>query len=89
MPGQTTEPTAIAGHLPARRESYGKGTRVEWDRESMSKYTQLRTGTGGFGSWLHKIRRRDDPRCAHCEDDDETGNHIVFECRRPDRLALR
>ncbi len=71
------------------KRSYGIGKRVEWDRQAMSKYTQLRTNRGGLGSWLHTLGRRDSPECTHCRGEDETGDHVVFSCRRPDRLALR
>ncbi|CAL1677464.1 unnamed protein product [Lasius platythorax] len=44
------------------------------------RLTQLITGHGCFGHYLHRMRKRDSPVCLHCTCLDDTVEHTVFEC---------
>ena len=43
--------------------------------------TQALTGHGCFRSYLHKYRRRRDPACVYCGEED-TPSHTLFRCQR-------
>ena len=62
---------------------FGKGKAVSWNRRQTTTYSQLRTNKGALQSWRYKIGKAEDPGCRHCgEGGEETGDHIMFECRK-------
>lgn len=42
--------------------------------------TQLLTGHGSFGQYLHRFKRRNTDECQLCGSSPDTPNHAVFEC---------
>lgn len=42
--------------------------------------TQAMTGHGTFGTYLHKIRKKENPTCWFCEFPDDV-SHTIFHCR--------
>ena len=69
---------------------FGKGKAVSWNRRQPTTYSQLRTNKGALQSWKHKIGKAADPGCRYCEEDKaETGDHIVFECKKWDNLRRK
>ena len=42
--------------------------------------TQLLSGHGAFGHYLHKIGKRDTPNCVQCGDNDDTAEHVLVHC---------
>ncbi|XP_011859169.1 PREDICTED: uncharacterized protein LOC105556687 [Vollenhovia emeryi] len=42
--------------------------------------TQIMSGHGCFGSFLHKIGKIDDPTCAHCGIAEDTADHTLSDC---------
>lgn len=53
--------------------------------------TQFLTGHGSFGSFLHKIGKRGDPSCFHCDAEVDTVDHTLRECPAwsEDRVQLK
>ena len=49
--------------------------------------TQVFTGHGVFAKYLHKIGKRDDPRCWYCEEEDDA-EHTLFICARWEKERL-
>lgn len=43
-------------------------------------FTQLVTGHGCFGHYLHRMRKRATSDCLHCHCDDDTAEHTIFIC---------
>ena len=56
-----------------------------------SRYYQLKTGHAATGSYLRKIKAREDSTCRWCRAPDETVHHALFECRQwsTERRKLR
>ncbi|KMQ90925.1 reverse transcriptase [Lasius niger] len=44
------------------------------------RFTQMITGHGCFGHYLHRMRKRDSPACLHCSCLDDTVLHTIYEC---------
>uniref|UniRef100_A0A2S2P488 Reverse transcriptase domain-containing protein n=1 Tax=Schizaphis graminum TaxID=13262 RepID=A0A2S2P488_SCHGA len=44
--------------------------------------TQVLTGHGGFGQYLHRFKKREDPRCVDCQIDVDDAEHTIFHCDR-------
>ena len=66
---------------------FGKGKAVSWNQRQTTTYSQLRTNKGALQSWKYKIGKAEDPGCRHCrEGRAETGDHIMFECRKWESL---
>jgi len=42
--------------------------------------TQLLSGHGCFGQYLHKIGKEESSKCHHCQDENDTAEHTLFEC---------
>ena len=62
---------------------FGKRKAVSWNRRQTTTYSQLRTNKGALQSWKHRIGKADDSGCRYCEEGKaETGDHIMFECRK-------
>ena len=69
---------------------FGKGKAVSWNRRQTTTYSQLRTNKGALQSWKFKLGKVEDPRCRYCEDDEaETGDHIMFGCKKWDNLRRK
>ena len=49
-------------------------------RSHTSIINQLRSGHVALNTYLHRIKRRDDPFCEHCPQTKETVRHYVLEC---------
>lgn len=43
-------------------------------------WVQALTGHGGFAAYLHKFKRKDDPKCDCAVGADQTIQHLIFEC---------
>ena len=52
-----------------------------WDRVTATTYVHLRTNKGNLQSWRYRIGKADSPMCRFCNLGEETGDHVVFECR--------
>jgi len=48
--------------------------------------TQLLTGHGCFGQYLHRFRKLDDPKCVDCGEATDNTEHAFFQCDRWWRL---
>lgn len=46
------------------------------------RLTQVMTGHGCFGHYLHRIGRETSPQCHECGAADDTAQHTLAECRR-------
>ncbi|GAB1869618.1 Reverse transcriptase [Camponotus japonicus] len=46
--------------------------------------TQMFTGHGSFGHFLHRINKRETAECFHCSETDDTVEHTLGECPRWD-----
>ena len=69
---------------------FGKGKVVSWSRGQTTTYSQLRTNKGALQSWKHRIGRAEDPRCRYCKDSEaETGDYIIFRCKKWDNLRKK
>ena len=55
----------------------------------MSTYTQLRTNRGALRAWKFKIGKDDSPQCRHCGEGDETGDHLMFACKKWKKLRRK
>lgn len=44
--------------------------------------TQMLTGHGCFGYYLHKYKKRDDPACVYCGSPNDDVEHTLFKCDR-------
>ncbi|XP_061705640.1 uncharacterized protein LOC133516640 [Cydia pomonella] len=55
------------------------------------RITQVVSGHGCFGHYLHKIQREPGPQCHECGAMDDTAQHTLKECNRwaVERAALR
>ncbi|XP_061720003.1 uncharacterized protein LOC133527132 [Cydia pomonella] len=55
------------------------------------RVTQVVSGHGCFGHYLHKIQREPGPQCNECGAADDTAQHTLEECNRwaVERVALR
>ncbi|XP_063634871.1 uncharacterized protein LOC134805625 [Cydia splendana] len=55
------------------------------------RVTQVVSGHGCFGHYLHKIQREPGPQCHECGAADDTAQHTLEECNRwaVERAALR
>jgi retron-type reverse transcriptase len=42
--------------------------------------TQMLTGHGAFGLYLHKHKRRSSPQCLHCNTPIDSPSHALYEC---------
>jgi hypothetical protein len=42
--------------------------------------TQILSGHGCFNSYLHRIRRVESAKCAHCEAREDTAKHTLEAC---------
>src|SRR5258706_6469914 len=64
------------------RGGSGEGI-LGWHRRAISAYTWCVTEKGPQKKWLHKIKKADTPdcRCHHHQDQEQTGRHLVEECR--------
>ena len=47
-----------------------------------SRYYQFKTGHAPIGTYLHRIKARDSPRCLGCSRGNETVNHLLISCRQ-------
>lgn len=58
---------------------------VPWVRRGFGEVnhllTQFLSGHGEFGAYLARFRRRDDPTCLYCLEED-TPEHVFFHCQR-------
>ena len=63
-----------------KRESYRKGTAVNWNRKALSAYTWMRTEKGPQRQWLHRIGKADSPYCSCDASVIQSGAHITFAC---------
>ena len=61
------------------RGGNGEGI-LGWHRRAISAYTWCVTGKGPQKKWLHHIRKTDSPTCG-CGPLDQSGEHLVEECR--------
>src|SRR6266576_421358 len=52
-------------------------------------YTQLRTNRGNLLSWLKLIGKATSDTCRGCGEEPETGDHVVFRCKRWNHLQVR
>nr|CAH7715473.1 unnamed protein product [Callosobruchus chinensis] len=52
--------------------------------------TQMLSGHGCFGAYLHRFGIRDGPECIYCGEEDDA-RHTFFDCRRwdPDRSSVQ
>ena len=48
--------------------------------------SQLRTNKGALQAWKVKIGKAEDTQCRHCGKAVETGDHLVFTCKKWDTL---
>ena len=55
---------------------------TKWHRGAASTYAQLRTNRGNLACWLEQIGKADFNLCRWCKVEPETGEHLVFKCRR-------
>lgn len=44
--------------------------------------TQMLSGHGSFGQYLHRFRRLDNPMCADCHSPCDDADHVFFSCDR-------
>lgn len=44
------------------------------------RLTQVLSGHGCFGSYLHRIGREEEPKCHHCPAREDTARHTLEEC---------
>lgn len=44
--------------------------------------TQILTGHGSFGEFLHRIGKAETPGCVYCNEDKDDAGHTLFECQR-------
>lgn len=51
-----------------------------WHRCLDFHVTQLLSGHGCFGQYLHKIGKEENSKCHHCQDENDTAEHTLFEC---------
>ena len=58
------------------------GRLVGWGRASPLTYrvTQVLTGHGCFGEYLHRIRKEATPRCHHCDTSVDSAQHTLEFC---------
>ena len=69
---------------------FGKGKAVSWNRRQTTTYSQLQTNKGALQSWKHRIGKAEDPGCRYCKEDEvETGDHIMFMCKKWDNLRRK
>ncbi|XP_020294668.1 uncharacterized protein LOC109860175 [Pseudomyrmex gracilis] len=69
--------------LPGRREAVGP-VLPDWV-DCCHGYltfvtTQILTGHGVFGNFLHRIGKADSPACEHCDSDFDSAAHTLEEC---------
>ena len=89
--GQVTEGGIRQKVKECRREAgqaigYGKGKVMSWGR---CTYTQLRTNRGALRACKFKIGKDDSPQCRHCGEGDETGDHLMFACKKWKKLRRK
>ena len=54
----------------------------ELNRNQISVLTQLRTGHIPLNGHLYRINRAETPSCAHCPNQTEDVNHLLFHCNK-------
>ena len=48
--------------------------------------TQMLTGHGAFGSYLHRFKRRSSPACQLCESQSDTPDHALYHCPKTEEF---
>lgn len=51
--------------------------------------TQFLTGHGVYRNYLYKYGHDDSPLCPHCDDEEESAEHVFFHCPRFPNETLR
>ena len=67
-----------------RKENVDEGGGIRrvmgWRRKAVTNYCRLRGGKGIGRWWNEKIGRVEDAECLRCGEEEETSEHIVFQC---------
>ena len=58
----------------------GRAT-LGWKRKAVTNHCRLRGGKGIGRWWENRVGRADGAVCPRCEEEEETSDHIVFQCR--------
>ena len=56
---------------------------VDWGKRAMTNYTQTQSGKGDLGDWWRMIGSGRIYRCAMYGKEEESGDHVAFECTAP------
>jgi len=46
----------------------------------LSCHPVVLSGHGCFGQYLHKIGKEESSKCHHCQDENDSAEHTLFEC---------
>ena len=77
-----------------RKKEYLEGTQdgvvieraMDWSRKAATNYCRLWGGKGLGNWWENKVGRGVDATCPRCGLEEDTPDHIVFRCRKVERV---
>ena len=62
------------------------GRAMKWGRMAVTKYCRLRGGKGIERWWGNKVGRVEGAECPKCGEEEQTLDHIVFQCGKVRRV---